>query len=634
MITEKIFNAENVTAISPQLAQLKQLFPNCFNASGEFLFEKFQAEIVLQTDISKEFYSMNWLGKSYAKLLRNLPPETLLTEDLEHNCKPENADSQNVLIQGDNLEVLQHLRNAYPNSVKMIYIDPPYNTGSDGFVYQDDRKFTPEQLANLANITQDEADRILNFTDKGSNAHSAWLTFMYPRLYIARELLKEDGVIFISIDDNEAAQLKLLCDEVFGEGNFVGQVSRATGTPTGGGGSSPLVNELDYLLIYSKTNNISFSGIEMTEDEAKIYDKEDEKGKYLIRPLRRTGGEDRREDRPTMYFPLTAPDGEIIYPIAPTGYESRWICGEPKFIELNNADLIEWKKDKNNNWVVYQKFYLEGRLKQVGNLWTKIDGNKKATREVRDLFDSKKVFSFPKPIGFVKQCLQMVTEPNDLILDFFAGSGTTAHAVMQLNAEDGGNRQFILVQLPEQTDSKSEAYKAGYKTIFEITKARIEKSAVKIREENPNASGAKNIDSGFKIYQTTENFNAVSDDEFNPNQAQLPNLTSLTESQIQTLLTTWRVYDGAKLTAPVQAVDLDGYTAYLCDKRLYLLNEYFNSQHLLAFIHKLDDDTAFNPNRVIVFGSHMASAMQQELNQALASYSNRKNINLSLIIRN
>ncbi|HEZ0702094.1 TPA: site-specific DNA-methyltransferase, partial [Neisseria meningitidis] len=195
------------------------MFPACFDADGNFLIDRLQAEIAPQTDIGREFYEMNWLGKSYARLLRNLPPETLISEDKTHNAKPENVGSQNLLIRGDNLEVLKHLKNAYTNSVKMIYIDPPYNTGSDGFVYQDDRKFTPAELALLANIDEDEAARILDFTDKGSNSHSAWLTFMYPRLYIARELLKDDGVIFISIDDNEAAQLKLLCDEVFGEGN-------------------------------------------------------------------------------------------------------------------------------------------------------------------------------------------------------------------------------------------------------------------------------------------------------------------------------------------------------------------------------------------------------------------------------
>ena len=257
------------------------------------------------------------------------------------------------------------------------------------------------------------------------------------------------------------------------------------------------------------------------------------------------------------------------------------------------------------------------------------DPQSKTEKKVEKLM-GQKIFLYRKPLELMCKLINQASGDNEIVLDFFGGSGSTAHAVMQLNVKDGVNRQFILVQLPEQTDKKSEAYKAGYNTIFDITKARIEKSAIKIREENPNASG----DFAFKIYQTTANFNIVTDDAFNPTQAELPNLTSLTESQIQTLLTTWRVYDGAKLTAPVQAVDLDGYTAYLCDKRLYLLNEYFNSQHLLAFIHKLDNDTAFNPNRVIVFGSHMASAMQQELNQALASYNNRKNINLSLIVRN
>ncbi len=248
--TEAIYTSDGITANSTQLEQLKKLFPACFDADGNFLIDRLQAEIAPQTDIGREFYEMNWLGKSYARLLRNLPPETLISEDKTHNAKPENAGSQNLLIRGDNLEVLKHLKNAYTNSVKMIYIDPPYNTGSDGFVYQDDRKFTPAELACLANIDEDEAARILDFTDKGSNSHSAWLTFMYPRLYIARELLKDDGVIFISIDDNEAAQLKLLCDEVFGEGNFIKDL--IVNTSEGGGNAKYVVNGHETVLVYAK----------------------------------------------------------------------------------------------------------------------------------------------------------------------------------------------------------------------------------------------------------------------------------------------------------------------------------------------------------------------------------------------
>jgi len=215
----------SVTSNSKQLEVLKKHFPQCFDKHGALMPHKLQ-EIVGDSgaDFSKESYGLNWLGKSYARLLANENPRSLLSEDKKHNAKPENKNSENLLIKGDNLEVLKHLVHAYTEKVKMIYIDPPYNTGSDGFVYQDDRKFTSDELSRLAGIEEDEAKRILNFTQSNANSHSAWLTFMYPRLYVARELLKDDGVIFISIDDNEVAQLKMLCDEVFGEQNFVANV--------------------------------------------------------------------------------------------------------------------------------------------------------------------------------------------------------------------------------------------------------------------------------------------------------------------------------------------------------------------------------------------------------------------------
>lgn len=210
------------TGENSSIALLKQHFPQCFDKDGLFLPDKLAEQLqTANVPVSREYYTMNWLGKSYARYLCDCPPITLLGEDSAHNTQSQNQHSQNLLIKGDNLEVLKHLKNAYANQVKMIYIDPPYNTGSDGFVYQDDRKFTPDELAKLADMSTDEARRVLDFTAKKSNSHSAWLTFMYPRLYIARELLKDDGVIFISIDDNEQAQLKLLCDEVFGEENFV-----------------------------------------------------------------------------------------------------------------------------------------------------------------------------------------------------------------------------------------------------------------------------------------------------------------------------------------------------------------------------------------------------------------------------
>ncbi|MCU9852628.1 DNA methyltransferase, partial [Neisseria gonorrhoeae] len=241
-----------------------------------------------------------------------------------------------------------------------------------------------------------------------------------------------------------------------------------------------------------------------------------------------------------------------------------------------------------------------------------------------------KIFTFPKPSQLIKFLVSISSKSNDLILDFFAGSGTTAHAVMQLNAEgQNGNRRYICVQLPEKTAEKSEARKAGYPTIFDITKARIEKAAAKIRVEHPDYTG----DSGFKIFQTADNFRQHPDKDFSPEQPDLPLNDELSEEQLQTLLTTWTLYDGAALTTPVEPVRLGSYTAYLCEKRLYLLNKGFTSADLLAFIKKLDDDADFNPNRVIVFGSNMASAMQHELDQAVRGYTNKKEIELNVIIR-
>jgi adenine specific DNA methylase Mod len=240
------------TVNDKQIETLKREFPECFDRDGKFISDKFNQIVTSSgTEITKEWFNLNWLGKSYAKLLANASVKTILSEDKEHNSEPQNQNSQNLLIKGDNLEVLKHLTNAYSNKIKMIYIDPPYNTGSDEFVYEDEYNFTKEQLAELANISIDEAHTILEFTKRKSNSHSAWLTFMYPRLYIAKSLLKDDGVIFISIDDNEQAQLKLLCDEVFGEGNFVNSI--IWGYKTGGiPETGKLAKKHDTILFYAK----------------------------------------------------------------------------------------------------------------------------------------------------------------------------------------------------------------------------------------------------------------------------------------------------------------------------------------------------------------------------------------------
>lgn len=444
-----------------------------------------------------EAYEFTWVGKKAAIVEANKPIRKTLRPCVEES---KNWDStENLYIEGDNLEVLKLLQESYLGKVKMIYIDPPYNTGND-FIYADDFMRSQEEENEQMGMFDEDENRLFKNTDTNGRFHSDWCSMIYSRLMLARNLLSNDGIIFISIDDNEQENLKKICDEVFGTSNFLTCVTRATGTPTGGGFDG-LVNELDYMLIYSKDiHSAHINGLPMSEEDSQIYDQEDERGKYLIRPLRRTGGEDRREDRPTMYFPLTAPDGTLVYPVGPTGYESRWICSPETAKKMADEGMLAWKKTKRQGaetWQVYQKFYLENRTKAPGNLWNNIEGNKKATRDVRNVFDSQKVFDFPKPIGFIKKVLQIGSDSESIILDFFSGSATTAHAVMQLNAEDGGHRKFIMVQLPEKCDETSEAYKAGYKNICEIGKERIRRAGEKIKAESPMTT--QDLDIGFRV---------------------------------------------------------------------------------------------------------------------------------------
>ena len=565
------------------IAKIAALFPNCISESRD---EQGRLKQVVDFDLlrqelsgvivegEQERYRLDWVGKKEAILAANAPIAKTLRP-----CREESVNfdtTENLFIEGDNLDALKLLQENYLGKVKMIYIDPPYNTGKD-FIYNDDFAESSDEFFARSQQFDDEGNRLIANTESNGRFHSDWLSMMYSRLKLARNLLTDDGVIFISCDDNEQANLKRLCDEVFGGKNCIGQISRATGTPTGGGGVKPIVNELDYLIVYSKSSKLSFTGIEMSDSETKIYDKEDENGRYLIRPLRRTGGEDRREDRPTMFYPLMAPDGEQIYPMSPNGYESRWICGKAKYEELQKNGLIEWKKDKFGVWVVYQKFYLEGRLKQVGNLWTSVDGNKKATREVRELFNAIKVFDFPKPVGFLKLCLQVATQKNSIILDFFAGSATTAHAVMQLNAEDGGNRRFIMVQLPEATDEKSEAFKAGYPTIAEISKARIRRAAAKIRDDFVDKL-PENWDGGFRVLKVdSTNMKEV---YYRPDEVSQSDLLDMVshikedrsgEDLLFQVMLDW----GLPLSLPIQERDVDG-------KKVYFVGEKSSLGYALA----------------------------------------------------
>jgi adenine-specific DNA-methyltransferase len=671
---QKITN--NIKVPNKDWEALRLNFPYCFDKDGNFQLEKFKANLTeKEINFSTENYGIDWLGKSYARLLASDPATTLLKADETHNSKPENANSENLLIKGDNLEVLKHLANAYYEQVKMIYIDPPYNTGSDGFTYQDDRKFTVKELQQLIGVDAEKAKRILDFTQSKSNSHSAWLTFMYPRLYIAKQLLKDDGVIFISIDDSEVATLKMLLDnEIFGEENFRGIIIRATGTTTGQE-ALKIGSSYDSCLCYSKTSNFQLKGIPLKGKDLNRFNNDDEdgKGKYALLQLRKTGNADRKEDREGMFFPITAPDGSQVFPIGPTDYLSRWRTGKDKFQKFLDEGLIVWKEngedieefddeeDENEDeettdfssvtnenvdiskfkskWKPYVKYYLSDRTKQVSNLWTDIDGNKKGSIELKQLFEKKKLFENPKPTDFLKRLITISCSSDDIILDFFAGSGTTANAVLNMNVDDLAKRKFILVQIPELIDLKKSKTTYNYvkndlgievPTIFDVTKERVIRAAKKIKNEKSDYLG----DLGFKIFETTpiwEDYNFEAE-QFDSSQT-LFDAGKLTEEDLKALLVTWKTNDNISLSQELEIVDLGGYNAFYGSGKLYLLHKNFTTENLKAVLEKIDTDKAFNPTSIIAFGYHFESKNLRELSENVKQYANKKKIDIDFITR-
>ncbi|MDQ5932455.1 MAG: adenine-specific DNA-methyltransferase [Patescibacteria group bacterium] len=529
-----------------------------WRGSREF-FESL-GEALDRLDDKDESYDFTWVGKRKSIIEAGAPINKTLRPDVGAS---KNWDTtENLFIEGDNLDALKLLQESYLGKVKMIYIDPPYNTGKD-FVYHDNFHANVEQYDEDTEYKDDDGNIQFKKNEKSNGRyHSDWLSMMYPRLKLARNLLSADGVIFISIDDNEQANLKKLCDEIFGEDNFLSNITRPTGTPTGGG-NDIFVGMADYVLVYARSVDVKITGTEFSEKDASIYDKEDERGRYLTRTLRRTGGEDRREDRPSMFFAVTAPDGTEIYPIGPTGYESRWICGIETFRTMESNGLIEWIKTKNG-WNVHQKFYLEGRTKQPSNLWTGLEGNKQATRYVRALFDDKKLFDYPKPTALIRRMLTIATNQDSVVLDFFSGSASTADAVMQLNAEDSGNRKWIMVQLPEETDEKSEAFKAGYKTIPEISRERIRRAGDKIASEHPDAK----VDYGFRALRIDDtNHKDVYRPAADYQQSMLDSLVDNIKEDRSDLDLLYGVLTATawELNKPLETVELDGATVYKYD---------------------------------------------------------------------
>lgn len=617
MIKDIMNHNADAVAGQKEMEALKKYFPQCFHADGVFDIEAFKAALPGGSTITDETSGFNWLGKNYARMLTNMDTTTLIRPDEEHNAKPENKDSQNVYISGDNLDALQHLVKSYSGKVKVIYIDPPYNTGSDGFVYNDKFNFTAEELAKRLDVSPERAERILSMTRRGSASHAAWLTFMLPRLSFARDLLTDDGVIFISIDDNEQANLKRLCDEVFGEECFIGNIVRPTGQTTGQD-SGGLGSSFDYILVYSKNEEMELNGLELTEKDKLRFQNQDDVGFYAYDQLRKTGSNDKREDRPNMYYGIENPDGEILYPIAAAGYESCWRVERKTYDNLVKEDMILWKKTKRDNeeiWWPYVKYYLDGRTKRPSPLWADLEGNKKAAREVRDLFDGKKVFDFPKPVDLLLRIIQISCEKDSIILDFFCGSSTTAHAVMQKDSEDGGNRKYILVQIQEPCKPDSEAAKAGYKTIDEVGMERIKRAAKKIHDENPLFAG----DLGFKHYTLEEPKEdaLLQMERFDPSNDLLTTL-EVKDFGLETVLRTWLVADGYGLTDDAEEVMLGNYKAYWKGDHIYMINSDrdFDESSIAALMDKYNGEP-FSPHNIVIFGYSFGFTHREELQKNL-----------------
>ena len=655
MIMDIINENETVTPNSHEIEILKEHFPSCFQKDGSFDLVRFQEFLSDKIVVTNEGYELRFLGKNYARLLASLDTTTVIVPDEEHNGKPENVNSENVYISGDNLDGLKHLLKSYAGMVKCIYIDPPYNTGTDGFVYNDKFEFTKEELSKKLSISDTEAERILNLTKKNRASHSAWLIFMYPRLLLARDLLTDDGVIFIAIDDNEYAQLKMLCDDVFGEENFISSMVWSAGRKND---STFMSNSHEYMLAYfrNKSNMLERKVTWRTRKGGldDIY--------AFYNALKRKYGEDYctmqqklREwyanlddsaeakrhshykciDATGIYFPsdISWPGGggpkyEVLHPITrkPCKVPERgWVYPtKERMLEVISQGLVHFGDDETT--VPCNKTYLKDNEYEVPYSVFYKDG-RAATKRLKALL-GEGVFTNPKDEDVLAQIFAYSTDRDSIVLDFFSGSATTAHAVFMSNIlSSHGTRKFIAIQLPEDIDMK-------YQAATEVDKKKIKKSldfldsvncphtldyigferimrvANQIRANHPSAT----IDLGFRHYTLAEPTSVALEqiEKFTPDANGMFENNIWNEFGTPTILATWLVRDGYGLTSTAQCLDFDGYTAYYIGKHLYLIAPGLSEKAIMAIVEKIETDGKFNPEHIVLLGySFKWSEMEQ-----------------------
>ena len=627
---------ETVRSNSDLLNRLKAVFPEFIDKDNNFKKDKFEDELK-ENNISesRDGYKLGFVGKDYARLQVGLKTETMIVPDCTHNSLPENINSGNIFITGDNLEALRHLINAYENQIKLIYIDPPYNTGKE-FVYSDNFEFDDERLKTVLGYTDEEVKRLKSI--QGKSSHSAWLTFMYPRLKIAQRLLKEDGVIFISIDDNEQANLKLLMDDIFGEGNFVGTLS-VENNPKGRKNSRFISISSEYLHIYAKNKNSAYflenipkNANDMIEDDDGIFIHNS--GKRVLvgeNNFNNAVTNSSSEKNYSVYYNnkdnsiilIKELYGEIDHKLLSKGYEKYYsyfnnqlienTYTANKFMELfeNNALEFTGNKifEKNFNDTIRIKSQLVNKKYEAVINGKKINYSMELTTTgagtyFKSLFNTDKLyFDTLKNIGLIRIILTLFEKEDFITLDFFAGSATTAHAVMQLNAEDGGNRKYIIVQLDEETKLDSEARKAKYSTIDEIARERIKLAGRKIltnyESDLVNQTNGWDRDIGFKHYRlvTPEIKTIDKIIEFNPNEPALitddmikPFEYSNTKtSGLDTILTTWLINDGFRFDTNVEEMTFGSYNAHYVHEaqKLYLINREWDTTALEDLLNQI-----------------------------------------------
>ena len=601
------------------IARIRELFPGCVTeAKGEDGRLKLAVDFVqLRQELSEsivegpqERYHLNWPGKREALLTANAPVAKTLRP-----CREESVDfdtTKNLFIEGDNLEAIKLLQETYLGKVKMIYIDPPYNTGKD-FIYEDDFAENAEEFLKRSNQKDEEGNRFIANTEANGRFHSDWLSMMYPRLKLARNLLSDDGVIFISIDDHEVHSLMRVCSEIFGEENFIAQLAVQL-NPRGRHLDKFVAKTHESILIFVKDamNENVIYGIEKEGRMVDEYNREDERGRHRLLGLRNRNQSFNPTTRPKLYYPLfvNPKDGKVsltqdgtftddVWPDAPDGTKTCWTWGKEKVMKETFLLIAEKTGDE---WRIYRKDYLvgaDGELAKtlVKSVWmTKEITNDQGRKVIKELFGSA-VMDFPKSTELLRTLIQIGTNGKDLVLDFFAGSATTAHAVINQNAEDGGHRKFIMVQLPELCDEKSSAYKAGFQSIAALSKERIRRAGKKILEGECHEGWNKDI--GFRVLKVDSS--NMADIYYTPDaieQGQLKIFTDNIKSDRKSedllfqVLLDW----GVDLSLPIRKESIQGRTVFFVNQSPYDLIACFDTGVNEDLVKEL---ARFEPLRVV-----------------------------------